>query len=519
MFWNKNKNKEADDTGSRLLDNAITRLEEGDKTCLHLVYYVFAYGDSELARRGGRAIGNLLKTYSMQQMIRLSEIFRQYTSLEWYIDWDRINLQNIKSEFEKESDYLYALILGSFHPNGYFRERCLFLMAEYDGTLPFLVLRMNDWVANIRDRAYRLVLEKIDTCCLSELFLSSQALVKVERSGRRCGKDLGALEKKIREKIKKDIGTFPLWRISRYEFNVRKSIYMLLFSEKILDISQADRLLNLEKHSFCQSVIISGILRDYDCATEKIDSYLTHKNSSVRRKALEYKYKLLKMDWPGLESLLLDKSRGIRDLTAFILEKYRVMDIPGFYISHLGDENPVVPILGLGETGDKSQAGELYRFLCHPSGKVVSSAILSIGRLSKMDGEELYWKYLFDERIPVSKACCQTIINAGIHCGAERLYTEYTSWGITHVRRYLIRLLLHENTWERLPYLIYLYREKGEDRMGDKLLESMGKRNVYAKVPEGLARQIIQALEESGDLLPEQLRKDILFDLKFVKVK
>ena len=58
--------------------------------------------------------------------------------------------------------------LGTFHPNGYFRENCMRAMADEEKSLPCIVLRLNDWGKPVRDTAYdilsrRLKDAKIDT--------------------------------------------------------------------------------------------------------------------------------------------------------------------------------------------------------------------------------------------------------------------------------------------------------------------------------------------------------------------
>lgn len=519
MLWDKLEKERLRKTYYQSLTDAIDALEGGDASRLHTVYCIFAFGDSGLVKRGAKAVRLLLESYTVGQMIRLGENFRQYTSLEWSIDWKEIDLERMRAIFETEQDYIFALILGSFHPNGYFRERCCLEMAGFDGTLPYLVLRMNDWVGEIRETAKNVTVARVENCPLQELFLTFQALDKVERSERRNAGDLEAIKSLAGDRMRKEAPSFPLYQIVGYEFAVRKSVYHALFSGKILDKRQADALLDRERHSFCQSVIISGILKYYDCYMEEVDRYLGHKNVSVRRKAMEYKYGRIKNSWPGLERMLLDPGRGIRELAAFLLETYDGMDVPAFYTRHLQDENPVIPIIGLGETGTKEMAGELTAFLEHPSEKVVKSTILSIGRLTGEEGYDLYWNYLFDGRIPVVKAAYTAIRTNRIHYGAARLYEEWRKCGSEALGRYLILLILKEYSWDRLPWLICLYRDERAQMLRDKILDGMRMRNAYARVTAEQAGRIETAVRESGDALPQDLVKGIRFDLKFVTTR
>lgn len=146
---------------------AVARVEAGDRRYLYTAYWAFVMNDEALVRRAGGAIRGLLETYTIQQMVRLSERFRQYTSLEWYFDWDKVDLKGVRGQFESDRDYVFTLILGSFHPNGYYRERCTRELAEYQDTLPYMVLRVNDWVEVIRQSAFELVKDRLSVCSVA----------------------------------------------------------------------------------------------------------------------------------------------------------------------------------------------------------------------------------------------------------------------------------------------------------------------------------------------------------------
>ena len=260
MLWTRQNSRKLNKEQYETLSQNIEKLQQKDSRFLAGAYCTFVYGDRELVMRAGTAIRELLETYPMQQMISLSERFRQTTSLDWLIDWEKQDLQFIRKQFAEEMDYFYALILGTFHPNGYFRETCVLELADYPGSLPYLILRMNDWVGTIRETVFELILGKIGACPVEEVLLSMQAFEKVEKS-QRCGDEsLCAVEEKLSERIRADLPGIPLYRISQYEFHTRKNIYRLLFSQRFLTLEAANDLLYREKHSFCQSIILSGIL-------------------------------------------------------------------------------------------------------------------------------------------------------------------------------------------------------------------------------------------------------------------
>ena len=533
MFWTKVEKEQLKRAYRARMSQAISGLEAMDISGLSQVYCAVATEDRELIRSGGRAIGMVMEGMTMRQVIRLSEHFRQYTSMEWDIDWKNVDIRQKKDWFRSDRDYFWILALGSFHPNGYYRQACLEEMAGYPGALPFLVLRLNDWVGEVRLAAARAAAKCLETCPLDEVFAAMMALDKVKRSGRKDGRAVEHIGTIMAERLDQEAGSLSVPSVLSMDYEVRKSIYRFLFSGRRLDQETAELFLNQEKHSYCQSVIWTGLLTYYPCSMEMADCYLLHRSSFVRRKAMEYKYHVLKCAWPGVEDLLLDANCGIRDLAAYILKKHSQLDILAFYEKHLKEPVPVPAILGIGEQGraldDRHGLADLVLpYLEHESEKVVRGALEAVGMLMGAEGEEIYWKYLLDTRPCISKAAYQCIRKNGIHPGAALLYGEQEKWrksdetagkspdSVCHIRRYLILLLIQENSWDRLPYLIFLLKDESLKEYRDKLLGALQIRSLYARVDRKQAAFIKQVLAEEAEAVPEELARAIVFDLKFM---
>ena len=86
MFWTKVEKERLKRAYRARMSQAISGLEAMDISGLSQVYCAVATEDRELIRSGGRAIGMVMEGMTMRQVIRLSEHFRQYTSMEWDID-------------------------------------------------------------------------------------------------------------------------------------------------------------------------------------------------------------------------------------------------------------------------------------------------------------------------------------------------------------------------------------------------------------------------------------------------
>ena len=87
---------------------------------------------------------------------------------------------------------------------------------------------------------------------------------------------------------------------------------------------------------------------------------------------------------------------------------------------------------------------------------------------------------------------------------------------VCHIRRYLILLLIQENSWDRLPYLIFLLKDESLKEYRDKLLGALQIRSLYARVDRKQAAFIKQVLAEEAEAVPEELARAIVFDLKFM---
>lgn len=499
--------------------HGIEKLELGDKSYLKIVYEAFSLENSEIVKKAGFALKNHLEEKTTKYIITLSERFREYSSLEWSIAWGTIDIRKKKAWFDSEKDYIYTLIVGSFHPNGYFREICSKELCNYPNTLGYILLRTNDWVEQIREAMFLLALEKIKNCSVEELFLAVQYMEKLSHSGRIEHGNKKILLEMFDERMEKVLPEMPLDKIRYFEFPIRKKIYKLSLEKKVWNLSDIDYLLEQEKHNFCKQILIVGILQYYNCSQERMDGYLKNKSSIVRRKAMEYKYAVTKDCWDSLEMMLLDKSKGVRELAAYIIRHHSDISILGFYVEHLKDENPVAAIVGIGEHGGAEDGKRVLPFIKSSVPKVVSATLETLSKTIKMDGYHIYLEYLKNREYVVSKAAYYAIRYNNIHCGAEKLYEYCRQYEHPHVGKYAIQLLIRENSWNRLPFLLDLYTRSEFEAYQDLLWRAIEQRDMYGTISKQQEETINRILEETKERLPKGLLKEIRFDMKFVVEK
>lgn len=521
MFWNKGrslgKGKSMEKEYSDRIQTGIIEFEAGDTMNIALVYQAFAFTEEMILKMAAKAIHGYMTGLNSMELIRLDERFRQYTSLEWFLDWKQISLKEIKEQIGNQEEFYSVVKLGTFHPNGYYREKCLMELDGRTDALALVILRLNDWVENVRSKAYEILQEAIPNAAIEDLLYALPFLQKVKKGERKNSQSYCEIEDLIQNHIKADIKQLKLFHLKNYDFTIRKYVYSLLIENRMISKEETDKLLLFEKNSNCKSIIIRAILNTYVCESFEIDRYLTDKSVMVRRRALDYKYEMEKNAFPGIENLLLDASKSVREMACYIVRKHRDTNLADFYVSNLTTCTSVA-ILGIGENGKAEHGALLKPYLDSKDEKIVKSTLKALGQLWGTKGEDIFWKYLMDRRITVSKTAYHVIKSNNLKYGSEKIYNCFIDCENQNTKRYLIYLLLNENSWDRLPYLLLLYNYT-DPAVQDKIRKKAAQRSMYGKVSEAEGEKIGQLLSEEELRIPKSLIADIKLDLKYVSVK
>lgn len=380
------------------------------------------------------------------------------------------------------------------------------ILTHYDGTLPYFILRMNDWVGSIQTLAFKIICQKLETCTDQEIFDSLYVYDKVKKSKRRKELDFQVVEEKIFNRLQHMIIPQNIFRL---DIHNRKVFYRFMTSHSVIDFDEVYCLINQEKDTYCQLLMIRNILQSDQMNLDILKPYLHHKLAMIRKEAIMCRYRIEGL-WEHIEDDLLDNSYAVRDFVRFVIRKHTDFDILNYYAHHLSSPSG---ILGVGECQGTEYIRHIQMCLSSDDEKIIKASLQSLSLLMQEKGKDIYYEYLFDPRIPVSKMAYKAILNHKIHCGAKLIYDEYEKCEDVHLRYYLLRILLHEDTWERLPYLLKLYHIDDKNMM-HKIHLAIQHRNNYQKISSILRDEIIHEMNKNK--IPEILRQEILFDLKYV---
>lgn len=522
-FKNTQKNREQEQYMNFAANVALPALKKGNLAYVKALLRVFTIREAKYYHiEISNVFSTLLAQTSVKNLMRFDETCRNYIYEEYIINWQDIDWKSLKLSrknlsYLSDEQYVAVLRFGTFHSNGYFRQMCMEELAQYPDNLPFFVLRLNDWVKEIRTIAYRLTANRIHVCSIQELFSALPMFDKVKNSGRRDSELLSSLENQMKEQINDKFNSSPLNPIHTYDITVKNSIYRFANRNQVLELHQMEQLCSLEKNGYGKRLLILGIFKQFDCTDEILLRYLSDKSGIIRYHALDYCYTKRKSAWPGLEHMLMDKSKRIRDNVCFILKKHSDFDVLEYYKQQLQKQESVIAILGIGENGSRDELKIIQPYLTHDNECFVKAALESYGNISLEQGEAVYWKYLLHSSVLISKQAYRLIKRFGIHYGSDILYEAYLKHQTLPVADDLIFLLTKEASWSRLPYLLLLY---GLPILSEKsqyyVRRAVQIRNAYAKIAPEQEQHIRQILEQKRGNIPENLYHEILFDLKYV---
>lgn len=507
------------------ISQQISRLESGGESALAVLYPALLSRDEQLVNSAAEAIYTYVESLDAPKVIKLSLRFREYTSMEWSVDWKNVSLSDIRETVLNANAYLSILRLGTFHPNGYFREKCMLALKDDETSLPYIALQLNDWAAPVRDTAYRILTERLPDIRTDTAVEMLPFIEQAKRGERYQIWQLHEAEHTVTRKILRHPDEISLDRIRDYIPATRRLLYKILILPDVLSKEAARRLFEREKNGNEKALIISRILKYYDCSEEELIRFMKDKSPIVRKKALEIRYERFGDAWPGLETCLLDNARGIRSDACYILRRHTDFDILSFYKSALHTPQEAVAILGIGENGAKKEADLLTEYLYADTPKLVKFAMKSLSSLGAPRLDEIYWQYLDDADVTISKAAYEAVRKSSIHYGAERLYQAYQNCQNCHTRKYLLYLLAQEPSWDRLPYLLLLYKPYAalsghEDKKMQMLIRrALSCRGVYACISKKQADFIMEVMDMPELEIPGNTKKEILFDLKHIRIE
>ena len=433
-------------------------------------------------------------------------------------EWKKCEPERKKYMHLSDAEYNAVLCMGTFHWNGYYREICLKYLSKESGYLPYYIVRMNDWVKEVRETAYILLCGKMKCCNVMEIVSAMPMLERLLQSRRKSEKHIGEILEIVYRRINEDLAEQHLPLIVKQELSVRSSFYRLITREQLLSRELMLGLLNMESYGTFQERILIGLFRFYRYSEREVNEYLMHKSSNVRYQALLQKEKMCPGVWEGIENMLLDRAKKIRDNVIYVLTKYKGFNAGEFYRKELRANGNRIALVEMGYYGTKEDLPLIGEYLKSDNQTVVRQALHAYGKVAGSTESDLYWKYLVSEELVLCREAYRIILANKIHYGADVLWAEYQKRKNSPCSEYIIYLLIYEPVWKRMGYLLELYREPDlSDVVRYRVEQAILRRNDYAVLSEHTADELVEFLERNRTDYPENMVKGLLFDIRVLQ--
>jgi HEAT repeat protein len=479
--------------------------------------------DETLAPHVAAVIAELVHDVTPVQLSWLDEQVRHGSYAQyWSSAWHKLAPAAI-SRLAHTYD-LNAAVIGllASHANGFVRAAALEVLAQYNSgqEIPFLSLRVNDWVEPVAARASELLVSRLRPDNRLAVLNALPFIVRVMGQRRR---DHSGIEHALKSVLVSDGGEDALARGKEFETSVRRKMYELLTAG---GTTSKRRLLNAALND-PDAVIRARAIRsiaadpDFDDRAATLERFL--RVPAVRRLALavlsEHMPERLGAVFP---QVLLDRAASVRGLARFVASTQQPALVPRtVYIEALVGTLPgqlAAAIEGVGETGSRADADLVAPFLSGNSPRIRRSALRALAKVDADRAVSAAIAALSDGAPSVRTAAVQTLSSNASRVNFDSVNRQVSSLSDPKGRRNMLRVFLDAPKWEAPAFLLEALTDPDDGvravaaRLLDRWIECFN-RNQTQPTAKQLQR-IGGLLDSVSSRMPEETAKMLRFSIK-----
>lgn len=514
MFWNKVIKPGF--FGERLTEYEL-ELKSGENCAAARIFCIFTENHNDSKTLAAKILRDFLDNISPDRNIRLDEQMRETSSMEWSINWRNYSIDDFFTKNMNESERRAVIIFASFNPNGFIREQAVKIMKNYDCTLPYAVLRRNDWVKQVREAAAEAIEHRLNNLSDGELIAALPFADKLSRSKRALDSETTA--ERIFAALNESENEAALFAGLRdTSLRTRRICTYALFNSKTPNIELALKRLQYETEPFLRGIIFKCLVSCNQDMSTALDTFLADKFPLNKIMAFQYICEKEPQRAYGIaEKLLLDRNATVRENARYYYKTNNLsFDYRSFYICHMQD--CIIPsIYGLGETGVKEDTAILKVYISDEKSSVVCATMTALMRLDETIYAPLITELLTDCRLGVVKTACSLIIKSGIK-DYDRLLEIFNSSPYENTKRKCFSILLTASKWCRLEFiLIVLECSDGELAKSAKTaLDSwiISYNHLFAEATTAQTAELLTKVDKVANKLPTSTVKQLKFLLR-----
>jgi HEAT repeat protein len=444
-------------------DEVIQQITEaGELAVIPDLLPILIIGDRKAISASANAIHRLLQQLKPADFVQFDEFVRQGYS-EWRVrrePWYTMKAEDIGHLASFGETSISILGIASFHTNGYVREAAVRELGKMQtgAELPFLFVRVNDWVPQVRSVARDLLLKRIRPEYIHHLIAWLPLALRLAKMSR---DDHSIIVETVRALL-----SSPGAREALHEEFESKDLFVRRFCFELAMNSNETDCLSVLQTAFGQSdpEVRKVAVRKLRCITPNNASKrmllqaIGNSSAPVRREALL----IFAEEYPDEASqqfqfALLDTNVVVREAAQYYFQKKSNLDLRVFYSGAL--QNSSLPhlcaaIAGLGETGLPKDSRLLERFIADQSSRVRATALHAIAKLNFDAYFEEFVLALNDASSKVTGEALRALCKKPNLVGGQRLWEIYDRCSHPHGKRGALFLLARINKWDSIAFLV-----------------------------------------------------------------
>ena len=444
-------------------DEIIRQIADaGESAVIPDLLPILIIGDRKAILASANAIHRLLRPLKPADFARFDEFVRQGYS-EWRVrrePWYTMKTKDVGHLASMGETSVSLLGIASCHTNGYVREAAVRELGktETGAELPFLFIRANDWVPEIRSSARNLLLNRIRPDYIHRLMAWLPLALRLGKMSR---DDHSSIVEAVRA-----LFSSPGARATLHEGFESEDPFVRRFCfELALNSNEADHLSVLQR-AFAQSdsQVRKAAIHKLRVITPSRESKRilvqakSNNCAAVRREALQiFAEKYPDEAAQEFQSALLDANITVREEAQHFSQKKSTVDLRAYYSEALQKSTGrqlCVAVAGLGETGRPKDSQLLERFLQDQSSRVRATALHAIARLNSDAYFEEFVLALEDASSKVTREALLALCKKPNLVGGQRLWDIYDRCRHPHGKRRALFLLARINKWDSIAFLV-----------------------------------------------------------------
>lgn len=474
--------------------------QHGDPAALPSLFDLIHSRTEKVRAAAEQAVESLLPKLDAQQLIELELFIRE--------SWTRFYSDDHSYRAKTE----HGARLATLHSSGWIREQAIIALTRSGdpGSLPFVMLRCNDWVMQVRQAAEQWFSVHAAAVSAHQLAVSVPILAALtERSYGRASKIVTTLLERLTQPAAAPM--LMEW-LPRSEARTRRLLFTLLEQSGALhDVGTQSVLLKHPDPIF--GILLLKHLRwqSPELPKELVDQAMSARSAILRRYAL---YCLsedqISRVMPLLSEAVFDSAQGVRSFAQYyLLKRISAEELQSRYTEVLQDPRVrnarlAACILGFHEAGGRWAASRYLELAQHKSTQVRVAVMRTFAGV------------YFEDALPWLKKAFASDEGSALAKVAVAVFRKHPrAWTLSEIKNLLgeghskpvrlraFALLCRRGKWEQLPVLFELLADPSdmmERNVLSRLSAWLDKFNQSQTQPTRIQKeQAVAALDRAGD--------------------